>query len=440
MLEISKYNRNEIENEFMALLLNKNELLDYVQVKPKYLFNKDNQILLQQILECWNENKIINYEKIANKHKDFDFNWWRELYLNTFYYKQSCMEQLKLSEESIINFYKEDIIKKLNEKLKKEEINYTEFMQKMKKLDEIKINQNDNDVLTITDIDTSKEEEIERVLSKITKLDNAIKGFALGQLSVWSGSNASAKSTFLNQIAIESINQGYNTMIYSGELVSKRLIKWITMQCAGKRNMLYNKEKDYWYILDDKKDKIERWLNNKLFIYNNDKGNNVKMIIKSIEQTVIKNNVKVVVLDNLMSINLSTYGDNKYDVQSLFVQELSSVAKRLNIHIHFVCHPRKVTSFLRKIDISGSSDLTNIADNVFILHRVNNDFKIKTKEMFKWNDSNDVYKYTNVIEICKNRDFGFEDCFIGMYFEPESKRLLNVQDEFKYYKWETSWD
>ncbi len=141
-----------------------------------------------------------------------------------------------------------------------------------------------------------------------------------------------------------------------------------------------------------------------------------------------------------MSMNLSSYGDNKYDVQSQFVQELSELAKKLDIHIHFVCHPRKVTSFLRKIDISGSADLTNIADNVFILHRVNNDFKIKTKEMFKWNDSNDIYKYSNVIEICKNRDFGVEDRFIGMYFEPESKRLLNSLDEFKYYKWKTSWE
>ena len=31
--------------------------------------------------------------------------------------------------------------------------------------------------------------------------------------------------------------------------------------------------------------------------------------------------------------------------------------------------------FLRKDDISGTADLTNAVDNVFIVHRVNNDFK-----------------------------------------------------------------
>ena len=243
----------------------------------------------------------------------------------------------------------------------------------------------------------------------------------------------------MNQIAIETINQGYNVAIYSGELVAKRLLKWITMQCAGKKNMTYFNEKDYWYVKDEIKEKIFNWLNGKLYIYNNSNGNKAKEIISSIKECVKQNDIKVVILDNLMSMNLNSYGDNKYDVQSQFIQELSNLAKELEIHIHFVCHPRKVTNFLRKIDISGSADLTNIADNVFILHRVNNDFKIKTKEMFKWNDNDSIYEFTNIIEVCKNRDLGVEDCFIGMYFEPESKRLLNTKNEIKYYKWETMW-
>ena len=112
------------------------------------------------------------------------------------------------------------------------------------------------------------------------------------------------------------------------------------------------------------------------------------------------------------------------------------LAKELNIHIHFVCHPRKATSFLRKEDIAGTGDLTNIADNVYIMHRVNQDFKVRTKEMFKWRDDNEIYQYTNVIEICKNREFGWQDMMIGMYFEVESKRLLNTPNEEKKYGWE----
>lgn len=39
-MNISRSNREEIENEFMALLLNQEKLLDSIQVKPKYLFKK----------------------------------------------------------------------------------------------------------------------------------------------------------------------------------------------------------------------------------------------------------------------------------------------------------------------------------------------------------------------------------------------------------------
>ena len=137
-----------------------------------------------------------------------------------------------------------------------------------------------------------------------------------------------------------------------------------------------------------------------------------------------------------MSLDINDYGDNKYDTQSYLIKELSELAKKYNVHIHFVCHPRKSTTFLRKVDISGTADITNVADNVFILHRVNNDFRKATKDMFGWKDDYDLYKFSNIIEICKSREFGVQDCFVGLYFEKESKRLLNGVGEHKRFGWE----
>ena len=288
---------------------------------------------------------------------------------------------------------------------------------------------------TIKDIDLTYEEKT-FIKSGCNDLDNAIKGFILGELSVWSGSNSSAKSTYLNQVALESIEQGYKVAIFSGELTDKRLMNWIILNACGKNGLIYNKEKGYSFVGNVYKEKILRWLDNKLFIYDNSYGNDAKEIIQSVENCITKNGVKVLILDNLMSMNLSKYGEQKYDVQTKLMTELSELAKRLNVHIHFVCHPRKSTAFLRKIDISGSSDLTNIADNVFIMHRVNKDFQRLTKEMFKWNDDNPIYQFSNVIEICKNREYGIQDAFAGLYFEVETKRLLNKKDEVKKYGWE----
>lgn len=439
MINMSKDNREEFEREYLSYLINDCELLEVSNIKPEYLGTQELKKMLSDIIYCYKKYKAVSVQLLGaiekEEGKKHDYSLYVDLHCDQLYQKNK-MKQFELCEEYIVKYYKEDIINNLAEKLKSNEITYDKYVTKIKKLDSIKINDKNKEILKIEDIDMKDKEET-RVLSNTKILDKATKGFTLGQLSVWSGSNASAKSTYLNQIAIESIEQGYKVAIYSGELIPRRLINWITTQCAGKKNMEYNKAKDYWYVKDDKKQRILSWLNKNLFIYNNKNGNKSSQVINTLQKCVDKENVKVIIIDNLMSLSLE--GDNKYDLQSELITKLSDFAKQNNVHIHFVCHPRKVTSFLRKIDISGSSDLSNIADNIFIMHRVNNDFKLKTKEMYKWKDDAELYKYTNVVEVCKNRDFGVEDYFVGMYFETESKRLLDTPEEQRHYKWELEW-
>lgn len=284
---------------------------------------------------------------------------------------------------------------------------------------------------TSSEINIQESENLTYIKSGLTNLDKNIKGFALGELSVWSGGNGSGKSTILNQIAIESILDGHNVLIFSGELKDSRLMKWLNLQLCGKDNLKYIKETDTYFPKDI--DTTIKITNNKLFIYNNEVGNDINKILIAINQAVKENHVEMIILDNLMSMNLSSYGSDKYDVQTKFVTDLTALAKKLNIHIHFVCHPRKSVSFLRKYDISGTADLTNIADNVFIVHRVNNDFIRQTKEMFKWDSKDEIYQYDNIVEICKNREQGVQDTFIGQYFQKDTKTFLNTREEQKNY-------
>lgn len=425
---------NEYEKQYIAQLLNDEELFNHTRILPKYLSNEINKKTYSYILEDYKENQYVNAGRILEKHNDFDCEYFIELYNEQFHY--NTIENLKTLENIIIKDYKKRIQQDLNIKLSKNDITYEHFVEKVKQLDSIKLSTTETKMKTISDIDISKEEEKIYIKSGNEKFDKLVGGFILGELSVWSGGNASAKSTYLNQLAIESIDQGYNVVIYSGELTDKRLLNWILLQCAGEHNISKNEEKNYYYVNSYAKEKILKWLNNKLYIYDNNYGNKVQDILDSLTECIKRTNAKVIILDNLMSMNLSSYGDSKYDVQSKFVQDLSAIAKKYNVHIHFVCHPRKATTFLRKIDISGSADLTNIADNVFIMHRVNKDFQTRSKEMFGWKDSERIYQYSNVLEVCKNREKGVEDYFCGMYFNIPSKRLLNEETEIKRYGWE----
>lgn len=144
----------------------------------------------------------------------------------------------------------------------------------------------------------------------------------------------------------------------------------------------------------------------------------------------------MVIIDNMMSLDVTGIGGEKYEKQTSLVIALCELAKQYNVHIHFVAHPRKAIGFLRKTDISGTADLTNAADNVFIVHRVNRDFKQATKQDLGFKDDNILYQFSNVVEICKNRDLGVQDQFVGTIFEPESKRFKNSTMEVKRYGWE----
>lgn len=415
----------ECEKPILNIMINNIESFNNTCLKKEYFLNNNYSKMFQYLNEYYKKHQSINYIEIAKEHNDFNTQLYFEIQ-QTKLPIDDWKKTLATLENDLVNNYKYEWAKKLISA----NLTFNEFKDKIDELAKIDVS-NLKYYKTSSEINMNTNENIVYIKSGIEQLDKYIKGFALGELSVWSGGNGSGKSTLLSQIAIESFRSGNNVLIFSGELKDSRLMKWMNLQICGKTNLCYNQQYDFYYPKD--KQRTMEFSNNRLYIYDNELGNDIDKIIFSIYEAVKNKNVKMVILDNLMSMNLSSYGNEKYDVQTKLITDLSNLAKRLNIHIHFVCHPRKSTSFLRKYDISGTADLTNIADNVFIVHRKNNDFKKQTQEMFKWKDDYELYNFDNIIEICKNREQGIQDMFIGQYFQVETKRFLNYQNEEKYY-------
>ena len=144
----------------------------------------------------------------------------------------------------------------------------------------------------------------------------------------------------------------------------------------------------------------------------------------------------MIIIDNLAALNIDSYDGEKYSKQTKFVIELKDYAKQKNIHIMLVCHPRKQMTFLRKDSISGTADITNISDKVFIVHRIGRDFEQKASEFLGNAKATELMAYDGVVEVAKDRQFGVVDHFAGMYYEPESRRLKNSIAEHIVYGWE----
>ncbi|GHU77848.1 hypothetical protein AGMMS49992_26940 [Clostridia bacterium] len=289
--------------------------------------------------------------------------------------------------------------------------------------------------LRLPDITRQDRSQIVSIPSGINLLDRKLIGFNKGELSIWSGGNGSGKSTMLAQLALESINRGFCVAMFSGELTDKRMKNWLHLQAAGKQFTEPTQYDGVYFTPPEIGVRIDQWAGDKLWLYNNDYGTNARAVITDTLAHMREHATDVVIIDNLMSLDLSTMPGDKLEKQSAIVLMVSEIAKRYNVHIHFVCHPRKPTGFLRKTDISGTADLTNAADNVFMLHRVNDDFRKLAVDFFEKGKAERYFEYSNVLEVMKNRDLGIEGEMIGMYFEKESKRLLNTPDEQKTYNW-----
>lgn len=292
------------------------------------------------------------------------------------------------------------------------------------------------DFYTSDKIKAKNRDNLVSIKTGIYELDRKLIGLNKGEVSCLSGVNASGKSSVLSQVSLDVINQGYKVALFSGELDESKVLNWLQLQAAGKLYTKPTQYENYYYVPDDVKPLINNWLQDKLYVYNNRKGNEIEKILAKVGECIGKNKVDMVILDNLMAMNLDAMAGDKYEKQSKFSKRIEAFAKQADVHIVLVAHPRKSIGFIRKDDISGTADITNMVDNVFIVHRVNNDFRRLGAQTFGWKLDEELFQYSNVIEVCKNRDLGVQDLFVGLYYEPESKRFLNDKYEMKHFKWE----
>ena len=275
----------------------------------------------------------------------------------------------------------------------------------------------------------------------ITQLDARICGFGLGHLVILTGPRAGGKTTLIGQVICNFMEQGYSGLLCSFEMANSRLQRWLTVQALGKDNLVVRQTATGKPISYPKNSNIEQaavdWIGKRLMVYDNENFNGravMEMIDKQVKENPL---IKFIVLDNLMKIDFTGKTDNKYDAQSSFVRYLQAYAQKHNICVILVAHPNKVKTIPRIEDIGGSGDIINTADTVIFVHRVTQDFKIRADEYFGWGKTAAAeLKFDNLIEIVKDREFGDDNSFIGVYFEPAAKRFLNTKGENKIYSFD----
>ena len=376
MLKVCKENREQIEREFLALILNKNEVIDLLQIKPKALHNSKNQKIMQYAIECYKEHKIVIPTEIIKVHKDFDVDYFTELLTNELWYPNAWKEQLDLSQESILKYYKEDVIKKLNDQLNRNVITYDYFMESMKKLDEIQLLENTTVLKKQEILDSINEEKAKINLNKLPKLNNTLK-LVQGDFLIIGATTGAGKSGLMINLMADLMNTFqciYFNMEMSKSTIYKRII---SVNANMKVNDIEHPQTDYQKnLINETLDKIEKA---KLVIEH--KASDMNTIKSTIAKMKDKEKHTIVFIDHLGLVKIDG-AKNLYEQATEVAKELRQICLEYDCTIISASQLNRGAYSSDEITLSmlkDSGELENSASKVILLYK---DKKAQKEQIF----------------------------------------------------------
>lgn len=275
----------------------------------------------------------------------------------------------------------------------------------------------------------------------IKTLDDIVIGQHLGQVSVWSGRRGCAKSTILNQVLLGAANRGARCALITRELSDGETKQWMMLQLAGKQFNQRSKFNDFYFTPQSVVKRIEPWIDQYLRIYNNAYKGDILNLEDKIRALYAEWPFQILAIDNLMTIEIDDLGENsEWNNQKKLLNKLTSLARELNVAIHLVAHPNKNRQWIDCDSISGSGNIANYAQNVFLVSRIYPEtFELQAKDAMSKDRIQEILSSgcTNIIEIAKCRDKGSAmGKVIKLWFEIESNRLKADPYEVINYNWQ----
>ena len=387
-MNFSRNYREEMENEFLALLLNKNELFDITQIKPQYFSSKDNAKIFEYCKECYDSYKTVSPVKIVEKHKDIDFIKMGELVTNTFHLNEAWKEQIKLAEESIVKYYKEDIVNIMNKKLERKEISYDMFMKRMKELDDIELVKGSTTISVEELMENIRTDNVQIKLNGFNKLNNYLN-LVQGDFLIIGAMTGQGKSGFMLNLMNDLMDRFqciYFNMEMSKSTIYKRLI---SIKADVKIDDILNPQTDYqkkW--IESAMQKIE---NAGLIVEH--KANDIKAIKNILVKHKDKKRHTILFIDHL--------GLTRADNTKSLYEQATEVAKQLRqMCLEYDCTIISASQLNRGAyqsekptlsQLKDSGELENSASKVILLYRSGSD------------DGKNPISQIN-IDIVKNRD------------------------------------
>ena len=293
-------------------------------------------------------------------------------------------------------------------------------------------------VENVSDLSKAEDFDIEHaegLYTGIKELDDQIYKLTFGTLNIVTGKSGEGKSVFVNQVAIcQAVQQGYDVFVFSGELPAPILRNWVETNMIGRENITM-KDGHVRVFNPEQRKLMQNWYAGKVLVYDDDYNTTATALLNKMEELARKCGTKVFLIDNLMMIDLECNEEGRLQAEKEFVNKLIFFAKKYNVLVFLVAHPRKTGEIrVTKEDIAGSGNIVNLAHMVFSVHR----YTAKEKEG-ETNTRNQYIKgkepisEDSCVEVLKNRITGILP-LVKLYFDYPSYRFYKKPSElwFRY--------
>lgn len=226
--------------------------------------------------------------------------------------------------------------------------------------------------------------------------------FRPGEVSVWTGYNGHGKTQFVGQASLGLLRLDERVLIFSGEMLPRRLMSRLTRQAAG------TGEPSISYVRQ-----IHRWFADRLWLYRHVGAVDSKRLLEVFAYGARRYGIRHFVIDSLMMIeDVPEEGRGAFEAQRQFMSRVTAFAKQYAAHVNVIAHPRKAADEKTgpgKLDVSGSSKITNMADNVFSVWA-------RLREETEEDDGSPDAK----VELLKQRNGESQHRAMYLWFEPKS--------------------
>lgn len=182
--------------------------------------------------------------------------------------------------------------------------------------------------------------------------------YRFGEVTVLAGQNGSGKSLLAGQIALHLIHQNQKVVIASFEMKPVRTLKRMVRQWS---RMSFPTLQAH--------EKFKEWVADKLWFYDVQGTVSPPQVLGVGVYCKTMLGCQHYFIDSLMKC---VRGEDDYNAQKNFTDELCGLARDQNIHIHLVHHIRKQSDDNRtpsKNDLKGSGSVADQVDNVILMHR-----------------------------------------------------------------------